>query len=78
MKSIISQLNEMCIDVFAHSENQYDEVTISGNGIDSSEASLMALGILDILYGDGREWRKQNKKKISTRAKELRIDYGDE
>ena len=71
------ELEGLCLSIFAHSNNDY-EVTLSGNGTNCSEASNVALAILDILHGDGRKWRKQNKKQIEKYAKKLRKDYGDE
>lgn len=71
------QLEDLCLSIFAHSFNDY-EVTLSGNGTNASEASNVALSILDIIHGDGRKWRKANEKQIEKYAKKLRKDYGDE
>ena len=73
----IKELEELCLSIFAHSSNDY-EITLSGNGTNCSEATNVALAIMDILHGDGRKWRKQNEKLIEKYAKKLRKDYGDE
>ncbi|MEK7654373.1 MAG: hypothetical protein AAB345_03830 [Patescibacteria group bacterium] len=74
---LVEDLEELCVDIFAHAENDY-EVTLSGNGINASEASGVALAILDLLHGDGRKWRDSNEKRISKRATELRKELGEE
>jgi hypothetical protein len=71
------ELEGLCLSIFAHSVNDY-EVTLSGNGTNCSEASNVALAVLDVLHGDGRKWRKANEKQIEKLAKKLRKDYGDE
>jgi hypothetical protein len=71
------ELEDLCLDIFAHSFNDY-EITLSGNGTNCSEASNVALAILDTLHGDGRKWRKKNEKQIEKLAKKLRKEYGDE
>ncbi len=73
----LKALEDMCIDIFAHSENDY-EVCLAGNGVNCSEAGLMALAVSDILHGDGRAWRKENEERIAEAAKGLRKLYGAE
>ena len=70
-------LENLCIDIFAHSFNDY-EITLSGNGTNCSEASNVALAVLDVMHGDGRKWRKEHEKQIEKLAKVLRKQYGDE
>ena len=74
---LIKELEELCVSIFAHNENDY-EVTLAGNGTNSSEASNVALAILYIIHGDGRKWERENEDRISKRAKDLRKQYGDE
>ena len=45
MKELILDL---CADIFAHAELDY-EITLHGNGTNASEASNVALELLDIL-----------------------------
>jgi hypothetical protein len=71
------ELEGLCLSIFAHSHTDY-EVTLSGNGTNCSEASNVALAVLDILHGDGRKWRRANEKQIEKQAKKLRKEYGDE
>lgn len=73
----VDALEELCVSIFAHCENDY-EVTLSGNGTNAFEASNVALAVLDALHGDGRKWCKENEKRISKCAAELRKEYGDE
>ena len=74
---LVEDLEELCVDIFAHAENDY-EITLSGNGINACEASGVACAILELLHGDGRKWRDSNEKRISKRAAELRKENGDE
>jgi hypothetical protein len=69
------ELEELCIDVFAHADCDY-EVTLSGNGVNPCEASGMARAILDIIHGDGRKWEREHASLVKARAKELRVCYG--
>lgn len=68
--NVIKDLEDLCIEIFAHAENDY-EVTLSGNGTNAFEVSNVASAILDILHVDGRKWRRDNEKRISKRAAEL-------
>ena len=70
------KLVELCVDIFAHCQNDY-EITLSGNGTNACEASNVALSILDTFYGDGRKWRRANQQRIDTQALKLRKLYGD-
>ncbi len=74
---LVEDLEELCVDIFAHAENDY-EVTLSGNGINACEASGVACAILDLIHGDGRKWQDNNAKRISKRATELRKELGEE
>ena len=71
----LEQLEELCLDIFAHYECDY-EITLSGNGVNCAEAAGVAYAILDILHQDGRKWVKDNQEKINNRAQELRSLYG--
>ena len=42
------QLEDLCLSIFAHSNNDY-EVTLSGNGTNASEASNVALSERSVL-----------------------------
>ena len=43
-----NKLVDMCVDVFAYSELDY-EITLAGNGVSAFECSAMAKATLDIL-----------------------------
>src|SRR3989344_3954471 len=72
---LVEDLEEFCIDVFVHCENDF-EITLSGNGTNSAEAANAAYAILDLLHEDGRAWRRANEKRINAYAKKLRKELG--
>lgn len=63
----------MCIEIYAHCENDY-EVTLGGNGVNSSEAALVANRILHILEV------AQNSllARVNRRTKALRKEHNDD
>jgi hypothetical protein len=71
------QIDEMCLQIFAHAECDY-EVNLSGNGVNACEASAVAWALLDILHGDGRAWQDAHEGEVSAIADELRREAGEE
>ena len=73
----VARLEEMCIDIYAYCDLDC-EITLAGNGTSCGEAANVADEILILLFGNRNDWSKKNDPKIKRRAKELRLDYGEE
>jgi hypothetical protein len=65
-----AKLIDMCVDIRAHAENDY-EVTLGGNGTNACEASNVVREILSILGVDSKSLQAR----ISERAKELSEEF---
>lgn len=64
-----NDLIQLCLDIQAHAEID-SEITLCGNGVCSSEASVVARRILEILN------TKLNEDDLNNRVKELEKEYG--
>ncbi|TSC83946.1 MAG: hypothetical protein G01um101413_749 [Parcubacteria group bacterium Gr01-1014_13] len=70
-EAIVSKLEELFVEIFAH--NDLDrKVYICGRGTNPFEAANVVYGMLDIIYGDDNEWRRDNQKRIDDYKAEWR------
>lgn len=64
-----NKLRELCLNILAHHAID-SEVTIDGNGVDSSEAFTVAQAVMK------RTGIKVAKKDLNKLVKELKVNYG--
>jgi hypothetical protein len=66
-------LEELCVEIFAHALNDY-QVELNGCDTNCAEAENVADEIVQIMGFSKKLWRPR----VEARAKELRIEHGEE